>query len=243
MLEYKIQDNPLFITGLVCIGIGQTLVNENLGNFTHAILSQHMDLNNDQKYQLIGRVTGRMKHWSNYQKTKVYCPSSFKDVVVSMEECVRKLPFELGEASLVDYLKPIEEKIEEEIFKREKKKMTKERNESTKTPMNDRILLKRPTYDEAYKFCRETLGYIGLQKRTGEFLEKNAPKWMDKGNLPTEEFIRKDAGGFKENCPVRMVIINTQEWALYYIRDKLDNYRNKKELPQLNHEELQALYG
>jgi hypothetical protein len=44
--------------------MGQTLINQGIGTFTSAILSQK-DLQNDDIYQLFGRISGRTKGWGS----------------------------------------------------------------------------------------------------------------------------------------------------------------------------------
>jgi len=105
----KLLTRPVIYTGFVCIGMGQTLVNEALGNFTSAILG-HPDLNNDEIYQLFGRITGRMRHWKTFTPTIVYCPSITKYRCQVMEHCSQAISNDHnGEVvSREDYLKPID---------------------------------------------------------------------------------------------------------------------------------------
>jgi hypothetical protein len=80
------EKRPMFVTGFLCVGMGQTLTNKSYGNFTHSILS-HLSINNDSIYQLYGRLTGRMKEWETYQPTKLYCPTTIYNRIKVMEEC------------------------------------------------------------------------------------------------------------------------------------------------------------
>jgi hypothetical protein len=84
--EHVLTERPLFITGYLCVGMGQTLMHQSYGNFTHAILS-HMNVNNDSIYQLFGRLTGRVKWWDKYQTTKLYCPTPILNRIKVMERC------------------------------------------------------------------------------------------------------------------------------------------------------------
>ena len=77
VVKNNLRNRPIAVTGLLCVGMGQTFTNEKTGPFTHAIFS-HMNLSNDDIYQLFGRITGRMKNWNNYIKTQVYCPEQIK---------------------------------------------------------------------------------------------------------------------------------------------------------------------
>ena len=80
------ETRPMFVTGFLCVGMGQTLTHKSYGNFTHSILS-HLSINNDSIYQLYGRLTGRMKEWETYQPTKLYCPTTIYNRIKVMEEC------------------------------------------------------------------------------------------------------------------------------------------------------------
>ena len=79
-------DRTIVYTGFLCISMGQTLVNKTIGSFTHSILCQ-LGLTNCDMYQLAGRLNGRMLNWPTYKKTKVYCPSLIKEIIINMEQC------------------------------------------------------------------------------------------------------------------------------------------------------------
>lgn len=91
--EHGLEDRPLIVTGFLCVGMGQTLISEMLGTFTSAILS-HLDLTNDDIYQLFGRITARSKKWKKYVKTTIYCPTKTMHRIVAMEVCARNLATE-----------------------------------------------------------------------------------------------------------------------------------------------------
>ena len=86
LTEHGLMARPLFMTGYLCVGMGQTLMHPSYGNFTHAILS-HMNVNNDSIYQLFGRLTGRVKRWDTYQRTQLYCPTPVWNRIKVMERC------------------------------------------------------------------------------------------------------------------------------------------------------------
>jgi len=108
ILCHNLQDRPLVITGLLCIAMGQTLTHKKLGSFTSAIFG-HMDLDNEDIYQLFGRITGRMKDWDNYVKTEVYCPTKVRQCCSVMEECNRNMAvFHNGDiVEHSDYIAPM----------------------------------------------------------------------------------------------------------------------------------------
>lgn len=91
VLRCGLESRPLVITGFLCVGMGQTLTHKTLGSFTSAIFG-HMDLTNDEMYQLFGRITGRMLLWEDkYVQTQVYCPTKIMQRCYVMEECARRI--------------------------------------------------------------------------------------------------------------------------------------------------------
>jgi len=88
--EKDLIDRCLVYTGYLCVGMGQTLIEESLGPFTAAILS-HLSLTNDEIYQLFGRCTARSKNWLTYVPTDIYCPTKIMRRVEAMEICARNL--------------------------------------------------------------------------------------------------------------------------------------------------------
>jgi hypothetical protein len=112
IIEHNLQRRPLVVTGFLCVGMGQTLTHKNLGSFTSAIFS-HLNLTNDESYQLFGRITGRMKDWDTYVPTQVYCPPEFMKRCIAMESCARNMAEISHEAptpvTKSDYRKPIDE--------------------------------------------------------------------------------------------------------------------------------------
>jgi hypothetical protein len=112
--KYKLETRPIVITGFLCVSMGQTLTHKDLGSFTSAIFG-HLDLTNDDLYQLFGRITGRIKDWSNYTQTQIYCPSIAMHRFHVMEECARKMASDHnGDIVTQDiYRKPMNEMGEE----------------------------------------------------------------------------------------------------------------------------------
>jgi hypothetical protein len=91
IIKHGLQSRPVVITGFLCVGMGQTLTHKLLGSFTSAIFG-HMDLTNDEIYQLFGRITGRIKDWGEkYVQTQVYCPTTIMHRCEVMEECARNM--------------------------------------------------------------------------------------------------------------------------------------------------------
>ncbi|MGA1308222.1 MAG: hypothetical protein ACO30M_10085, partial [Candidatus Kapaibacteriota bacterium] len=109
VIQQSLMNRPIVITGLLCVGMGQTLTHRLLGSFTSAIFG-HLDLTNDEMYQLFGRITGRIKEWGDkYVQTQVYCPTITMNRCIVMEECARNMACEHnGEVvSQSDYRKPM----------------------------------------------------------------------------------------------------------------------------------------
>jgi hypothetical protein len=109
VLQHKLQNRAIVITGYLCVGMGQTLTHKMLGSFTSAIFG-HMDLTNDDIYQLFGRITGRMKNWGDkYVQTQVYCPTIIMNRCHVMEECARNIARDYNGKPVTrdDYIKPM----------------------------------------------------------------------------------------------------------------------------------------
>lgn len=108
-----LKDKCLCITGHLCIGMGQTLTCQRLGPFSHAILG-NIDLDNDKIYQLFGRLTGRIKDWSNYKSTIIHTSVVIMDRVKAMESCaLAMMKNNIGEEITREkYLKPMREAID-----------------------------------------------------------------------------------------------------------------------------------
>jgi len=134
--ENKLHGRPLVITGFLCVGMGQTLIHKSLGTFTSAVIS-HLDLTNDDIYQLFGRLTARSKNWGigKYVKTAVYCPTKSMYRVIAMEACARNLAKEYNGEFITeeDYRKPlaslgdIGNSVIENIRVKKEKKIKKEK--------------------------------------------------------------------------------------------------------------------
>lgn len=106
--ENKLEGRPLVITGFLCIGMGQTLMEKTTGTFTSAIIS-HLDLTNDELYQLGGRLTGRTKGWEKFSRTNIYCPTKIMRRLNAMEQCARNIALEHNGDMITesDYLAPL----------------------------------------------------------------------------------------------------------------------------------------
>lgn len=214
VLHHKLQNRPIVITGLLCVGMGQTLTHKSIGSFTSAIFG-HLDLTNDEIYQLFGRITGRMKDWGyKYIQTQVYCPTIIMNRCIAMEECARNMACDHnGEfVSQEDYREPMIEMGEvgqsaiENIRIPKKKKSTKPKSEDT-----DKQYRVFDSQDDAIIFGK-TLG-AKLNKR----ITSDAPKELqiDGKNLSSVELFNR-MWGINAKNRVRMIPTSDEKWCVYW---------------------------
>ena len=213
--HHNLQGRPIIITGLLCVGMGQTLTHKSLGSFTSAIFG-HLDLTNDEIYQLFGRITGRMKDWGDkYIQTQVYCPTIIMNRCIVMEECARNMACEHnGEiVTQLNYREPMNEMGEvgqsaiENIRTPKKKKMIQCQSEDTDK--------KHEVFDsqmDAIEFANQTLG-AKLHKRTST----DAPKELKTNgiNPSSYELFKRMWGINSKNC-VRMIPTSDEKWCVYW---------------------------
>jgi hypothetical protein len=214
VLHHKLETRPIVITGLLCVGMGQTLTHKLIGSFTTAIFG-HLDLTNDEIYQLFGRITGRMKDWGDKDiQTQVYCPTIIMNRCIVMEECARNMARDHnGEVvSQEDYREPMIKMCEvgqsaiENIRVTKKKKSIKQKAEDT-----DKEYREFESQDDAIQFGK-TLG-VKLNKRT----TTEAPKELqtDGKNPSAAELFNRMWGINKKNC-VRMIPTYDEKWCVYW---------------------------
>ena len=82
--KYKLNTKPFVITGCICIGRGVTLMSREV-QITYAIFSQHFNINKDNAYQAVGRLTGNNKSFIN-KMPRIFCTPEFKDMVLDSEK-------------------------------------------------------------------------------------------------------------------------------------------------------------
>ena len=215
ILQHNLQNRPLVITGLLCVGMGQTLTNKSLGSFTSAIFG-HMNLTNDEIYQLFGRITGRMKDWGDkYIQTQVYCPTIIMNRCTIMEECAKNM----GEGhngeyvTREDYRKPMYQLGEfgqstiENIRPPKKKKHTKAKAENT-----DKECKVFDSQDDAIIFGKTTLDHTFNRRKTS-----NAPKELQTdGKNPSIDVLLNRMWGINAQYRVRMVPTCDEKWCVYW---------------------------
>lgn len=228
VIDNNLQNRPLIITGYLCVGMGQTLSHMNLGSFTSAIFG-HLDLTNDEIYQLFGRITGRMKHWGDkYVRANVYCTTTVMNRCIAMEECARNMAIELnGEVvTQEDYREPMSKMGESGKSAIDNIRNQKERKNIKKTA-DDR--------DKSHKtFCtqKEALDYgkavldIKFNKRDKHIAPKEL---LHNGRNPSSTEIFKRMWGINPQNPARMVAIShpTKKWCVYWRPSLIKNTRQQ----------------
>jgi hypothetical protein len=212
--QHELQNRPLVMTGFLCVGMGQTLTHKSLGSFTAAIFS-HLDLTNDELYQLFGRITGRMKGWGadKYIQTQVYCPTKVMQRCQVMEECARQMAIEHNGDVVTqeDYRQPMYELGSAGAATIENIRPVKEKKDkAVDTDKDYRVF---DTQEEAIKFGKDVLN-VKFNKRSTE-----APKELRKknnGNNPTPTMLIGRMWGIDENTKARMCITDEKKWCVYW---------------------------
>ena len=222
--KYNLHQRPLVITGLLCFGMGQTLTHELIGSFTSAIFG-HMDLTNEQIYQLFGRITGRMKAWPTYYETQVYCPTVIMQRCNVMEECAKVMATNHNGEVVTedDYTKPMIEmgEIGESAIQNiRKQKETKKKIKAVDTDRAHKIF---ETQEKAREYSRKKLDHNLQQNRS----EVAPDTLLENGQNPTEAQIVERWWGTSKKTPVRMVPTFEGKWCLYW-RPSLVKEKKKK---------------
>ena len=212
--HHKLENRPIVITGLLCVSMGQTLTHKSLGSFTSAIFG-HLDLTNDEIYQLFGRITGRMKDWDNYIETQVYCPTIIMNRCIVMEECARNMACEHnGEfVTQEDYREPMNEMGE----------MGKSAIDNIRSPKKEKSIISKAedtdkeykvfnTQDEAIMFGKKILG-VNLRKRDNNIA---AVELLENGKNPSSIELFKRMWGLSKKYTVRMVPTCDDTWCVYW---------------------------
>lgn len=114
-----LKGRPIVFIGFNCVGMGQTLVSEKLGNFTSAIFGYNSILN-DKMYQLFGRITGRFRDWEKYEKTTVYTTQMCKHISYIMEKCAKNIAINHNDKLLdnAKYLEPFDDTADLKFLKK-----------------------------------------------------------------------------------------------------------------------------
>jgi len=212
VILHNLQNRPIVITGYICLGMGQTLTHRLIGSFTSAIFG-HLDLTNDDIYQLFGRITGRMRDWDNYIPTQVYCPTTIMNRCLVMEECARNIVTNHNGDIITadDYMEPVHNMGEVgnsaiDNFRIPKKK------KQPKSEDSDKQFAIFDTQEEAIAF--------GLSKLGNKFNKRSlslAPEeLLTNGNNPTSEELFKRMWGLNPKRPARMIPTDQGKWCVYW---------------------------
>jgi hypothetical protein len=214
-MKHNLQGRPLVITGFLCVGMGQTLTHKLLGSFTSAIFS-HLDLTNDEIYQLFGRITGRMKDWDDkYIQTQVYCPTVIMNRCSVIEECARNMACDHNGDFVTqeDYREPMNEMGEigqsaiENIRTPKKPKVTQSHAEDT-----DKHYAEFETQDAAIAFGRKNLGVKFYKRKIAD-----APKeLLIDGKNPTSTTLFNRMWGINADNIARMIPTSNGKWCVYW---------------------------
>lgn len=213
LTTHGLTTRPVVITGFLCVGMGQTLTHKSRGSFTSAILG-HLDLTNDDLYQLFGRVTGRTKDWGDkYTPTQVYCPTPVMNRCRVMEECSRNMArAHNGEVvSQDDYREPMTVMGAAGASAIENLRKAKSVSTKRNTYDSDREHRVFASQDDAIAFAK-TLG-VKLNRRK----DSDAPKELRKDgkNLSSAALFAR-MWGLSDQTILRMIPTCDNEWCVYW---------------------------
>jgi hypothetical protein len=224
--KYGLDERTLVITGHVCISMGQTLTNKELGSFNYAIFGFGAKvLDNDDTYQLFGRLTGRIKSWSTYINTTIFCTSEFKNICITMEKLARECILdEKNNITRESYLAPMYENPEgKDAIENQRIRKNKVEKEEKEEPN----IIIRNSFEEIKDWIEKI--HIPKLKETNqeEFKNKRGPnkrKPHDDGffyaKIRTQELILTCSHCYKER---RCNINNGAGWNLRPCYRKVDD--------------------
>jgi hypothetical protein len=224
--KHNLHGRPLVVTGFLCVSMGQTLTHKLIGSFTSAIFS-HLDLTNDEIYQLFGRITGRMKDWGDkYVQTQVYCPTEIMYRCNVMEECARNMACEYNGDIVTqeNYREPMHHM---EIGKStiDNIRTKKEKKMKSKAPDTDKDIRIFDTQEEAIKFGKQTLNTKFIKRSASDGAAKTL---LEDGKNPSSEYIFNRMWGLDDKKGARMCITNDNKWCVYW-RPSLINSKTRSE--------------
>jgi hypothetical protein len=209
---HKLENRPIVITGLLCVGMGQTLSHHTIGSFTSAIFS-HLDLTNDEIYQLFGRITGRMKYWEKYVQTNVYCPKTIMERCKIMEICSLNMTDKHNGdcVTQTDYRSPMYE-TEEGESAIENLRDKKSKKSIVRMDDKDKAIATFKSQKRAIEFANDILG-ISLKIRKSSLATKEL---LVHGENPTRKYILSRMWGINKDTRARMVPIINGKWCVYW---------------------------
>lgn len=183
MIQELIKDTsncPTFVTGLLCVGMSVTLVNESIGNFDSVVIA-HQHYKRDKLYQLC-RFLFNYMNWSpearsKIKKTQFYSLTKFVfDICLGYQESVERMSTDF--AGKTCSLREIQGLEPEEPSVREMKKMDMK---TIKLINHDKIWKKFKVYDgndsEEWKKVEDF--YESIKKKKLSEKCKSRPKCID----------------------------------------------------------------
>lgn len=215
IIKHSLQTRPIVITGFLCVGMGQTLTHKSLGSFTSAIFG-HMDLTNDELYQLFGRIFGRMKNWGDdkYIQTQVYCPTILMHRCQVMEQCARNMLIEHNGDVVTqeDYRAPMSEMGtvgHSAITNIRKVRVTKEKTVRKNSEFGGSIEIFRHSdgFDLADKYIKEVMDGLSISED-----KLKASHYFGKGCHKEGEFIKCALFGKKSKVHSLEDLKNLKLW-------------------------------
>jgi hypothetical protein len=242
--ELKLQGRPQIITGYLCVGMGQTLIEKSGGPFTSAIFS-HMSLTNDEIYQLFGRLTGRSKGWETYVPTDVFCPTKIMYRIIGMETCAKNLATEYNGELINEsiYNAPLAalgvvgKAVLENIRLKKEKKIRVKKPDAIEHPVGFKTLkevnkfltdqFKKPHTVTSFISSAQTEGYT-ISTRLNTYYHKKKEELTSEDRL-TLEFFKKIKVGMNISktqgsgqpymvYPVYENLTKSKDDFLYYVR-------------------------
>ena len=213
--ELDLTKRTLCIVGFNCLGMGQTLMNDQLGCFTSAIIGRP-NITNDEMYQLYGRLTGRMRNWgAKYCQTVVYCNEESKSIVFEMEKCTLNARANQGAKGFTynDYIEPIQNSDILTLFNNQQiRELVIERRNNRIIPEEDKGFMVFDTQEEAIAFAQDEFEKTFHKRKTNE-----APKFMQKNgkNRSQEELVAKMCG-INKRAPIIMTVTDEYRWIVYW---------------------------
>lgn len=210
------RERPILITGCLCLGMGQTLINQELGRFTTAILGK-TDTINDDMYQLYGRITGRNRretNGTNEINTVVYSTQEMQDTCVMMESMAENLMTQFNGliATRDDYLQPL--LVEDSYMLDNMERAMKKKNKKAKKDPLDKGSQIFETQEEAIAFAKVHFERpFKFQRRK---TDTAARQFQKHGENLTEERIMKSLPGINEKTPVLMVPTYEKKWIVFW---------------------------
>jgi hypothetical protein len=216
IIQNKLQDRPVVITGHICISMGQTLTHETTGSFTSAIFG-HLDLKNDEIYQLFGRTAGRMRKWNTYIKTTIYCPTTIKERCKGMEIFAKQLAKDYNGENVTqeNYIDPITKMGETSrsiVDNFHEEKQNKSKSNKPKRSEDDKSDAIFETQEDAIAYAATYLN-VKFVKRSHGVLPNEL---LQDGNLPTRDYLNKRMWGLSKKNPARMVPTKDGKWCVYW---------------------------